>query len=161
MYRLSRLNEAFCTFRVEFPWHSQYSSLIPFFFLLFPFPSEAKMRRLRVVIWFALAVLIGLALLMVFPRSRFTLLAVVRNQDFQNDRPEGYWAHQLKDEDAERRLEAVRTLNSMGERAKVSVPELAAALRDSDDTVRLLAALALSKMGPQAVGAVDALAKAL
>src|SRR5262249_44153078 len=93
------------TFRIEFS-HTLFPSL---------FSSEAKMRRLRLLIWFTLAVVIGLALLMVFPRSRYTLLAVVRNQEFQNDRPVGYWAYQLKDKDPQRREEAVRTLNSMGD----------------------------------------------
>jgi HEAT repeat protein len=119
------------------------------------------MRRLRLPICVALALATGLALLMAFPRSRFTLLAVVRNQEFQNDRPVGYWAYQLKDQDPQRREEAVRTLNSMGEKAKDSVPELIEALHDSEDIVRILAALALSKIGPDASEAVEALGKAL
>jgi HEAT repeat protein len=119
------------------------------------------MRRLRPLIWFALALICGFGLLVSMPNSRFVLRAVVRNEEFYEDRPLGYWAHQLKDRDPARRVEAIKALNAMGEKSKGAVPELTEALNDPDDYIRLTAALALSKIGPDAVGAVDALAKAL
>lgn len=119
------------------------------------------MRRLR---WLAIAVLIVCAIgavLFAFPASRYLVLAMVRGESFHENRPVGFWAYQLKSDNAEVRLEAVRALGQMGPGSRRAVPDLAAALKDPNDTVRLNAALALYKVGPEAVEALDELIDAL
>jgi HEAT repeat protein len=131
---------------------------------LFPYSlsySGCVMRRLRIFMWIGWALLFGFGLLMILPQSRFAILAVVRQEDFYEGHPMGYWATKTKDQDPKQREEAIRALNSMGENAKDALPELIDAMSDSEDLVRILAALAISKIGPDAAPAVGVLAKGL
>jgi HEAT repeat protein len=119
------------------------------------------MKRLRWVgISLAIVAMI-VGTLLVFPTSRYLLLAYVRNEPLHDDRPMSYWAYQLRSDDPAKRHEAVVALGQMGADARDAVPSLAAALRDSDDKVRLNVALTLYKIGPDAVPAVPQLGNAL
>jgi hypothetical protein len=132
----------------------------------FSVSSGANMRRIRLFLCFGVTLLMAVIVAMVvlaafFPDAWYSVKGVLLNQEFRDNHPEGYWAHQLKDKDPQHREEAVRELNSMGDQAKGSVAELASALSDPEDIVRILAALSLSKIGPDASEAVGALGKAL
>ena len=67
----------------------------------------------------------------------------------------------LKSNDAKVRWKAIKTLRTMGPRAKGAVGALAETLGDKSSGIRLAAASALGNIGPTAVGATGALVAAL
>ena len=78
-----------------------------------------------------------------------------------NGKPLYYWKQELKSRDATARWRATATFATVGEKARIAIPELTSCLEDDEYRVSFEAAIALGNVGPEAREAVPELIKQL